>query len=313
LPAIGDRECVHQRNFAKVGTGGWARFAIAIRRDRIMMKRQRALPFHFPVCALLTLAALLSMAGIAAAQQPAGAGAGSRSLPDSPQPKQQPDATTPGQGTEKFVGYVTKRSLFFPDIAASPHPLSTGGKFELFVNESISPETILVSAFSAGFEQWRDTPPGYGQGAEGYGKRFGASMATGASSSFFGTFIGASVLRQDPRFFPQTHPTFWGSVAYSARRLVVTRSDSGNNVFDASGLIGPLAAETLANTYLPKTEQTGAKTGERYGIDLAWKFAANMFKNYWPSIFHDMGLNHLGVIPKPAASGPTAEQMKNSR
>ena len=126
-------------------------------------------------------------------------------------------------------------------------------------------------------------------------------MATSASSNFFGTFLGASVLRQDPRFFPQSHPTFWGSIKYSARRLVVTRSDSGNDVFNASGLIGPLAGETLANTYLPKTEQTGAKTGERYGIDLAWKFAGNMFKNYWPTIFRDMGLNHLGVIPNPAS------------
>ena len=278
-----------------------------------MMKRQRAVPFHFPGWALLTLAALLSMAGNAAAQQPAGAGAGSQSLPDSPQPKQQPAAAAPEQGTGKLVGYMTKRSLFFPDIATSPHPLSTGGKFELFVNESISPETVLVSSISAGFEQWRDTPPGYGLGAEGYGKRFGSYMADNASSSFFGTFLGASLLHQDPRFFPQTHPTFWGSIKYSARRLFVTRSDSGNDVFNASGLIGPLAGETLANTYLPKTEQTGAKTGERYGIDLAWKFAGNMFKNYWPTIFRDMGLNHLGVIPKPASSGPTAEQMKNSR
>ena len=278
-----------------------------------MMKPQRALPFHFPGCALLTLAASLSLAGNAAAQQPAGAGAGSQSLPDSPQPKQQPAAAGREQGTGKLVGYITNRSFFFPDIAASPHPLSARDKFELFVNESISPETILISGFGAGIEQWRDTPPGYDQGADGYGKRFGASMATGASSNFIGTFLAASALRQDPRFFPQLHPTFWGSIKYSARRLVVTRSDAGNEVFNASGLIGPLAGETLANTYLPKTEQTGAKTAERYGFDLAWKFAGNMFKNYWPTIFRDLGLNRFGVIPPPEQSGPTDEQMKNPR
>jgi len=277
-----------------------------------MMKRQRAIVFHFPGCALLAMAAMLSMAGNAAAQQPAGAG-GSQSLPDSPQAKQQPAATAPEQGTSKFVGYMTKRSLFFPDIAASPEPLTTGGKFKLFVNQSISPATIIIAAAGAGFGQWRDTPPGYGQGAEGYGKRFGAFMATGASSSFFGNFVGASLLHHDPRFFPQIHPTFWGSVKYSARRMVVTRSDAGKDVFDASGLFGPLAAEGLANTYLPDTERTGAKTMQRYGTDLAWKFAANMFRNYWPRMFHDLGLNHLGVIPTPTPSGPTAEEMKNSR
>ncbi len=279
----------------------------------MMKKCQLAVPLRFANYGWLMFAALLAFTGNCAAQQPAGAGTNSQSLPNSPQPKQQPSGNAQAQGTEKYIGYMTKRSLFFPDIAASPKPLSVGGKFELFANESISPETILVSGFSAGFEQWRDVPPGYGQGAEGYGKRFGAWMATNASSSFFGTFLAASVLRQDPRFFPQSHPSFWGSVKYSARRLVVTRSDSGKDVFNASGLFGPLAGETLANTYLPKTEQTGAKTGERYGIDLAWKFAGNMFKNYWPTIFRDMGLNHLGVIPAPTQTGPTAEQMKNSQ
>ena len=258
-----------------------------------MKKRHRAVPLRFANCGWLMLAAL-SVTAHSAAQQPAGAGTNSQSLPDSPRPKQQSAADAPAQETEKFVGYITKRSLFFPDIAASPNPLSTGGKFELFANEAISPETILVSAFSAGFRQARNSPAGYGQGAEGYGKRFGASMATNASSSFFGTFLAASVLRQDPRFFPQGHPTFWGSVKYSARRLVVTRSDSGNDVFNASGLVGPLAGETLANAYLPKTQQTGAKTMERYGTDLAWKFAGNMFKNYWPTIFHDLGLQSCG-------------------
>ncbi|HXR33497.1 MAG TPA: hypothetical protein VN830_07305 [Verrucomicrobiae bacterium] len=268
-----------------------------------MMNRQRACLFHFPGCAWLMLAALLAMAGNASAQQPAGAGTGSQSLPDSPQPKQQPAASAPATESGKFIGYMTKRSLFFPDIAASPEPLSTGGKFKLFVNQSISPATIVVAAASAGFGQWRDSPPGYGQGAEGYGKRFGASMATGASTSFFGNFVGASLLHHDPRFFPQIDPTFWGSVKYSARRVFVTRSDSGKDVFDASGLFGPLAAEGLANTYLPDTERTGAKTMERYGTDLAWKFAANMFRNYWPKMFRDLGLNHLGVIPAPASSG----------
>jgi len=275
-----------------------------------MKKRQRSIPFRIANCGWLLMAALLFITANSAAQQPAGAGTNSQSLPDSPQPKQQPSANAPAQESGKFVGYITKRSLFFPDIAASPNPLSTGGKFELFANQSISPETMLISTFSAGFEQWRNSPAGFGQGAEGYGKRFGASMATNASSSFFGTFLAASVLRHDPRFFPQGHPTFWGSVKYSARRLVITRSDSGKDVFNASGLFGPLAGETLANDYLPRTEQTGAKTGERYGTDLAWKFAGYMFKNYWPTIFHDLGLQHVGVLPKPDQSGPTEEQMK---
>jgi hypothetical protein len=250
---------------------------------------------------LLLLCVPLFAVPVAKAQQPAGAGSGShqQTLPDSPQPQtQNPDAN---EGmTSKVVGYVTNRSFFFPDIATTAGPLNTGEKFKLFVNESISPASFVISGVSAGFGQARNSPEADGGGAEGYGRRFGASMARGASNSFFGTFVAASVLHQDPRFFPQIHPTFWGSVKYAATRIVVTRNDKGNEVFNAEGLIGPVAGETLANVYLPVSEQTGAKTAERIGTDLAWRFAGNIFKNYWPVLFRDMGLNKIKVVPEPS-------------
>jgi hypothetical protein len=248
-------------------------------------KKFGAVALCLPLCAAATLRA----------QQPAGAG--TKTLPDSPQPQAEHEEPS---GAGKVVGYVTKRSLFFPDIAVKPGPMSVGEKFKLFANEAISPATLVTSAASAGFGQARDTDHDYGQGMEGYGKRFGASMARGASNSFFGTFVLASALHQDPRFFPQLHPTLWGSVKYSAYRIVMTRNDSGNRVFNVSQLVGTLGGETLANTYLPVREQTGAKTMERFGSDLAWRFAGNMFKNYWPTLFKNLGLQKLKVVPAPS-------------
>jgi len=260
-------------------------------------------PFLRNSIGLLAVFLLLAPSG-SAGQEPQQVFA--RALPNSPVPKSQETTGTSKGTTSKVVGYMTNRSLFFPDIATSPGPLTSGQKFKLFLNESVSPSSFLISAVSAGFGQARDVPHDYGQGAEGYGKRFGASLGRGASESFFGTFLAASVLHQDPRFFPQYHPSFWGSVKYSAQRLVVTRNDAGRDVFNASGLFGPLAGEALANTYLPRSEQTGAKTAERYGTDLAWRFAGNIFKNYWPKLFKSKGLNRLGVIPAPT-SVPTTD------
>jgi hypothetical protein len=238
-------------------------------------------------------------AGTMGAQQPAGAGSGSQTLPDSPQPKQQGAANPQENTTERFVGYMTNRSIFFPDIASSPGPLSTSGKFKLFVDESISPAYILESAISAAYNQARNTPKGYGQGWDAYGERFGESMARDSSSAFFGDFVLASALHQDPRFFPQSHPTLWGSVKYSVQRIFVTRTDAGRQTFNTSGLLGTAMAEALANAYVPQADKTGGKTAERFGTDLAWRVAGNMFKNYWPTFFHDLGLNRLKVIPNP--------------
>ena len=256
-----------------------------------------------PIIACRVLAlwlAVLAIPALTGAQQPSGAGTSGSSSdkPDSPQPKQ--DVTPEPSGHSKgFIGYVTSRSIVFPDIATNPLPLSPGGKFKIFVNQAISPAYVLGSGVSAAVNQANNSPGSTGQGWEAYGTRVGYSLARASSTSFFGTFVFASMLRQDPRFFPESHPSFFRAIKYSAVRIVVTRNDKGKDVFNSSGLLGPLAAEALSNSYLPRSEQTGARTMERYGSDLAWRFAANIFKEYWPTIFRDMHLQK--VMPNPGS------------
>jgi hypothetical protein len=231
------------------------------------------------------------------AQEPAGAGTNGTSLPEAPKPQSSVNPAVPT--TNRFVGYITNKSIIFPDIAFSEGPLTPGAKFKLFVNQSISPPYILVAAVDAAYDQAVNTPKGYGQGWDAYAGRFGDDVARASSDSFFGTFVFASALHQDPRFFPQIRPSVWSSIKYSAQRVFVTRTDSGGETFNTSGLAGTLAAEALANAYLPASERTVANSSERVGIDLAWKFVGYMFKNYWPTVFRGLKLNRLKVIPVP--------------
>jgi hypothetical protein len=251
--------------------------------------------------AWLLLGLLWSSAGSALAQQPAGAGSGAKPLPDSPQPKQEASKGGALDTTGKVVGYMTNRSIVFPDISTGAMPLSATDKFKLFINQSISPAYLIAAGSSAGISQARNSPSAYGQGWDAFGERFGAAMGRTSSNAFFCSFLLPTALRQDPRFYPQINPSFWGSVKYSAQRLVVIRNDAGRNVFNASGVFGTMMAEGLANAYLPVSEQTAGKSLERVGIDLAWRFAGNMFKDYWPKVFHDLGLNRLKVVPPPAS------------
>ena len=249
---------------------------------------------------LVSGAAALVATALVCGQQPAGAGGVSSDppKPDSPKPKLEAAAGN-NRGGSRFIGYATSGSIFFPDIATSPFPLSAGGKFKVFVNQAISPAYILASALSAAKNQATNSPGSTGQGWDAYGTRYGYSIARASSQAFFGNFVFASILHEDPRFFPESHPSFVRAVKYSVKRLFVTRSDNGNNVFNASGFLGPLAAEALSNAYYPVHEQTGARTMERYGSDIAWRLAGNMFKEYWPTVFRDMHLKAIKVIPDP--------------
>lgn len=197
-------------------------------------------------------------------------------------------ASSPQEAPKDSV--LKKRSIFFPDLATNRTPLTVDQKFRLFVTTSIAPSTILGSAFGAGIDQATNTPSGYGQGAEGYGKRFGASMATGAATNFFGGFIIASIAHQDPRYFIHGQGTFGQRLGHAISRVVVAPNDRGGYGFNWGGVFGPLAAQTLANTYMPVREQTGARTMSRYASQIATIAGVNVLKEFWADIFKHLGL-----------------------
>ena len=216
-------------------------------------------------------------------------------------PPDAPSATKPQSASSGIPGEDTfnllqKKSLFFPNIATSTERLSTGGKFKMFVNNSISLSAISWAALSSAISQADNSPTGYEQGWDAYGKRVGSYMARNASSEFFGTFILASALHEDPRFYPEVDPSFGQAIKYSVKSVFVTRNDDGKNVANISGLAGPLMAEGLANVYWPDRNRSVGDTFFRYGLDIATNAGGNLFREYWPVLYkkvhHPSGPTH---------------------
>jgi hypothetical protein len=244
---------------------------------------------------------VVSNVAVAAAQERL-----SKDLPNTPVPKQEQSPAKHENPLETTVEILSRRSLFFPDLAASRGALTTRQKFELFADKSIAPSRVLSSALGASINQARDSLPGYGQGWDGYGKRLGSSMASGASTEFFGTFLIASLSHRDPRYFVIFHGTFGRRVGYGLSRLVVARTDSGKSGLNWPGVLGPLFAEGLANSYLPVQEQTAGRTFSRYGVRIGFTAATNVLKEYWPTIFRDLHITKLapGIGSEPALPPP---------
>lgn len=249
------------------------------------------MPNQERIAAIALAASLIS--GICLAQE-----AGPNRLPDAPAATQHATAKPERTITANPIELINGRSLFFPDIAHTKGPLSPRRKFNLFIYNSTSGSALMKAAAGAGISQARDSYSGYGQGGSGYAKRFGASMTTNASANFFGAFMLASLLHQDPRFFVKDNLSVGGTVKYAAWCLLYTHVDSGGTAINYSGLIGPLAAETLADTYRPEADRNAAKTFERYGSDLAIRFGGNVFRQYWPKLFKKL----RPVIPLPDGS-----------
>jgi hypothetical protein len=235
--------------------------------------------------------ALLIVGGLARAQQSERA-----NVPDAPAAKQSDTAkrqqiqSGPFKTTLEIMG---SRSAFFPELATDRGPLTAHRKLELALDETIAPSRSLGSAFTSGISQARDGLPGYGQEWGGYGKRFGSSMASNATSHVLGTFLLPAMLHQDPRYFVRLHGSFGARVGYALRSLVVTRTDSGGKAFNWSGLLGSIMAESLANSYLPDEERTAGKTFGRFGIRVGFSAVGYVTKEYWPTIFKGLRISKL--------------------
>jgi hypothetical protein len=239
------------------------------------------------------------------AQQPESGG----QLPDAP------SATAHGPSDEKHdsmdsetIELVVRRSRVFPNLAMSTEPMTAGQKFGLFASNSVSIYTVGGAAMGAGINQARNAQAGYGQGAEGYFKRFGASMALAASNNFFGTFLLPSLLHQDPRFFVRDTGNFGDKVWYATSRIIITRSDRGGETINWSGILGPLAGAALANTYLPDDSQGVGNTFARWGTTLASTAGSNVLREFWPSIAR--GLRPKKNGPKSPATVDPAPSPK---
>src|SRR5882762_8698972 len=216
-----------------------------------------------------------------------------KELPDAPAPKQESKPQQRENFLHSTIVTLSRRSIVFPEIATDPNPLGAKKKFKLFVDQSVAPFHFVTAAAGSGIDQARDALPGYGQGMSGYGKRFGSSLATSTSNSFFGTFLLSSMLRRDPRYFVTMRGGFKHRVAYALSRIVVTRTDDGRLGANWPGMISPLMAEGLANSYLPDAERTVGKTFQRYGLRIGLNTASNLLREYWPSIFRSLGISKI--------------------
>jgi len=228
-------------------------------------------------------------------------------LPDAPAPKQQPNDAGAKQKngfSKTTVAILSRKSFFFPDLAYTSKPLTSSQKFLLAADVTIAPSALIATATSAAISQAKDSWPGYGQGWEAYGKRYGATMALNASTNVFGVFLLPSVLHQDPRYFVLAHGTFSQRIAHALKRVVVTPTDAGGQAMNVSGILGPLGAEGLSNTYLPDAERTTGKTFERYGIQMAIIAGGNIAKEFWPAIFKTLRIGKVAPGAAPQASRP---------
>jgi hypothetical protein len=147
---------------------------------------------------------------------------------------------------------------FYVSYEPSPTPLSPKQKFELAWKSASDPITLLGVGFLAGVDQAADRWSDYGQGAEGYGKRYGATYANVFSSTFIGGAIMPSILKQDPRYFYQGTGSKRSRILHAVANSVICKGDNGKWQPNYSNVIGSFAGAGLQVLYIPAKDRRGS-------------------------------------------------------
>jgi hypothetical protein len=141
---------------------------------------------------------------------------------------------------------------FYVSFIPNAAPLSAKQKYSLAWKFSIDPFNVVIAGMAAGIEQGEDTYPGYGQGAEGYGKRFGAAYADDFSSDMIGGAVLPSLLHQDPRFYYRGTGSVASRVWYSIETVFICKGDNGKWQPNYSFVAGNFISGAISNLYYPR-------------------------------------------------------------
>jgi hypothetical protein len=182
------------------------------------------------------------------------------------------------QEKQRVLGFIPN---FYVSYVPHAVPLTPKQKFALAWKMTIDPVTLVLIGGTAGVQQAQNDFSGYGQGAEGYAKRYGAAFADTVSSTFIGGAILPSLLKQDPRYFYKGTGGTRSRILYALATSVICKGDNGRWQANYSGILGSLAAGGISNLYYPATSRNGAAlTFENALIGIGEGAGANIFQEF---------------------------------
>jgi len=193
------------------------------------------------------------------------------------------------QEKQRVLGVVPN---FYVSYEQHAVPLAPKQKFELAWKTTLDPVSFAVTGAIAGVQQAQNDFSGYGQGAQGYAKRYAASYADFVSGTFIGGAVLPSLLKQDPRYFYKGSGSKRSRILYAIANSVICKGDNGHWEANYSSILGSLAAGGISNLYYPAQNRDGLELtfenaligiGESAGVNLLQEFVVRRFTRNVPN------------------------------
>lgn len=196
--------------------------------------------------------------------------------------------------------------------------LTSQEKFHLFMKSAFDPATIGIVGVQAALSQGENEFPAYGQGVQGYAKRFGASLADEVSSGLWSNYVYPSLLKEDPRYFRLGEGSFGQRIVYSVKQEMVCHTDKGGRSFNFSNVLGAFTSGAVSNLYYPgnslirtipatatspaipvyENDRGVSLTLSRTAIALGYGTIGGLFDEFWPDLHRKFFERHQSAASR---------------
>jgi hypothetical protein len=180
-------------------------------------------------------------------------------------------------------------------------------KFLLWVGDTVDPITFFSAAFNAGIGQAQNSDPSFGQGAEGYGRRFGVNLIDQAQSAFFKDFAYPTIFFEDPRYYRLGQGSFQTRFLHAVAHVALAHHEDGTAMPNYSEWLGTTSAVALSNVYHPDNRRGFGPSAENVAIAMAQDAGFDVLREFWPEIARKFKLPFRGQ-ERPGQAGGDSDK-----
>jgi hypothetical protein len=171
---------------------------------------------------------------------------------------------------------TTEASIPFQSITAKQ-------KLTIGFKDSFDWPVYPTAGLFAALYQLEDQNPSFGQGMEGYAKRFATAYADQMVGNMMTESFIPILTHEDPRYFRLGAGTIKGRAWYAVNRIFVTKTDSGHSTFNIAEWGGNAASVAISNAYYPDTRNARDNV-QKLMIQCATDAFSNVLKEFWPDV-----------------------------
>ena len=197
-------------------------------------------------------------------------------LPDAPKPGEEPI-------DKRIAGVLPNYRT--ANLTDNYTPVTARQKLVIASKDSFDYPLVLLGTMFAGLGQLTNADPSYGQGAQGFAKRFAAGYGDQMIGNMMTEGFFPVMLHEDPRYFRMgaSRGKPGKRLGYALTRIFVTHTDAGNQRFNYSEVLGNATAVAIETSYHPDN-RTVSDALQQWGVQLGTDAVSQVLKEFWPDV-----------------------------